>query len=423
MPLSATEQYLLELINRGRLDPLAEAARYGIDLNANLAAGTINTDAKQVLAPNAKLETAATGHSLWMLAADIFSHTGQNGSTLATRANAADYDWTRLGENIAVWGTTATVNMTAAIDSHHQGLFLSAGHRTNLMNGDLAEVGLAQEQGRFVFQGSGEYNASMLTELFGANGDTKFLTGVVYSDTNKNGFYSVGEGKAAASFTVNGASAAAEAAGGYSLVVDDPDTAVVSGRAGSKAFSLVLDFSDGNVKLDVVDGKTFQSSASLTLSTGILNATLLGNADLDATGSLGRNILIGNVGDNLLDGLAGNDTLNGGAGDDVLSGGLGRDRLTGGTGDDVLTGGLHSDQFVFGNGQGADTITDFHLGERDKLLINDDLWTGTLSKAQIVQTYAHLTDTGVTFDFGDGDSLTLTGVTSLTGLATQITLF
>ena len=36
MTLSAAEQYLLELINRARLNPAAEAARYGIDLNAGL---------------------------------------------------------------------------------------------------------------------------------------------------------------------------------------------------------------------------------------------------------------------------------------------------------------------------------------------------------------------------------------------------
>ena len=34
------EQYLVELINRGRANPAAEASRYGIDLNEGLAAGT-----------------------------------------------------------------------------------------------------------------------------------------------------------------------------------------------------------------------------------------------------------------------------------------------------------------------------------------------------------------------------------------------
>ena len=41
MPATALEQMLLELINRARLDPAAEAARFGIDLNEGLAPGTI----------------------------------------------------------------------------------------------------------------------------------------------------------------------------------------------------------------------------------------------------------------------------------------------------------------------------------------------------------------------------------------------
>jgi hypothetical protein len=47
---SALEQYMVELINRARANPAAEAARYGIDLNEGLAAGTISAKAKQPLA-------------------------------------------------------------------------------------------------------------------------------------------------------------------------------------------------------------------------------------------------------------------------------------------------------------------------------------------------------------------------------------
>lgn len=56
MTLSAAEQYAIELINRARLDPAAEALRYGVALNAGLSAGTISNDALYVLAPNTELE-------------------------------------------------------------------------------------------------------------------------------------------------------------------------------------------------------------------------------------------------------------------------------------------------------------------------------------------------------------------------------
>ncbi len=53
---TAQEQLMLELINRARLDPAAEAARQGIALNSGLAANSISTAAKQVLAFNFDLD-------------------------------------------------------------------------------------------------------------------------------------------------------------------------------------------------------------------------------------------------------------------------------------------------------------------------------------------------------------------------------
>src|ERR1700712_5544630 len=79
------EQYLVELINRGRANPAAEAARYNVALNEGLAAGTISTPAKQPLAINPFLTDGARGHGQWMLAHNTFSHTGANGSNPGAR--------------------------------------------------------------------------------------------------------------------------------------------------------------------------------------------------------------------------------------------------------------------------------------------------------------------------------------------------
>ncbi len=402
MPLTAIEQYLLELINRGRLDPGAEAARYGIDLNASLAPGTISLAAKQVLAPNKLLEAAATGHSLWMIAADIFSHTGNGGSTLGSRVNATGYDWNRLGENIAAQGTSGTLNAVQAIEAHHAGLFRSAGHRVNLMNDAFSEVGVAQEMGQFVFSGSGALNSSLLTEVFGANGDAAFLTGVVYHDRNRDGFYSVGEGRPWVSFVVEGASGRSSSTGGYSVAVDADDMTLVRGVYARTGFTALVDFSGGNVKLDFVNGNALHVSADITLVSGVQNARLLGIDALDATGTSLGNALTGNRGANVLSGLGGNDTLDGGGGADLLIGGAGADR------------------FVFGNGGGADVLADVVLAQGDRLYLNDDLWAGTLTKAQVVDGYATVTGAGVVFDFGDGDRITLQGVSSLNGLSGAI---
>ena len=72
----------------------------------------------------------------------------------------------------------------------------------------------------------------------------------------------------------------------------------------------------------------------------IENLQLLGNADVDATGSGADNLVSGNEGDNVLSGLDGNDVLQGGRGDDVLLGGSG------------------SDHYIFWGGDGSDTIQD-----------------------------------------------------------------
>jgi hypothetical protein len=56
------------------------------------------------------------------------------------------------------------------------------------------------------------------------------------------------------------------------------------------------------------------------------------------------------------------ENASGGAGDDVLTGNALDNRLDGGAGDDRITGGAGADTFVFREGHGNDTITDFAAG-------------------------------------------------------------
>lgn len=59
------------------------------------------------------------------------------------------------------------------------------------------------------------------------------------------------------------------------------------------------------------------SSVSFTLSANVERVTLLGGADLSATGNALSNVLIGNTGNNALNGGAGADTMAGGLGNDT----------------------------------------------------------------------------------------------------------
>ena len=62
-------------------------------------------------------------------------------------------------------------------------------------------------------------------------------------------------------------------------------------------------------------------------------------------------------------GTTGNDVLFGGNANDTISGSYGDDLLLGGAGNDTLTGGGGTDIFVFSQGSGQDTITDFAADE------------------------------------------------------------
>ncbi|RZI41391.1 calcium-binding protein [Herbaspirillum sp. HC18] len=82
-------------------------------------------------------------------------------------------------------------------------------------------------------------------------------------------------------------------------------------------------------------------------------------------GTSGNDSLTGTVNDDVISGAAGNDTLFGRAGNDMLKGGDGADNLygedgndifDGGAGNDFLQGGLGNDTYLFGKGDGQDSI-------------------------------------------------------------------
>ena len=138
--------------------------------------------------------------------------------------------------------------------------------------------------------------------------------------------------------------------------------------------------------------------------------TLIGRAGVDVGlhGNGGDDFLKGLNGNDTLFGDNGNDTLRGGFGDDVLNGGKGGDHLIGGGGNDKLTGGGGPDTFVFVDGFGNDTITDFSGANKEKI----DL-SGVSGIADFTDLVAnHLDDHGTFVVIVDGtDSIKLDGVT------------
>lgn len=314
--ISANEQYMLELVNRARVDPAAEAARYGVNL------GSITTAAKQPLAANQLLTTAARGHSQWMLDTDNFSHTGSGGSDPGDRMRAAGYSFTgnwTWGENISWQGTTGTLNTAAAIADQHAGLFRSSGHRANILNDSFKEVGIGALTGRFEI-----HNAQMVTQNFARSGSATFLTGVAYNDANGDKFYTPGEGLGGVRVAMQPAGGSASstttgAAGGYEKALAAGTYAVTFSGGGLPAsVGMQVALADRNVKLDLVGRDAVTASASLIMGAGLKALTLLGTENLSATGNELANRIDGNKGANQMNGGAGADTMAGGAGNDVF---------------------------------------------------------------------------------------------------------
>ena len=194
--MTDSEQYMLELINRARANPSAEAARLGIGLNDGLPAGTITTSAKQPLAAQQQLITAAGLHSQDMLDRDYFDHTTPgSGKTFDERVTDQGYIWMNVAENIGYAAKTVNASQTVYINEIHDGLIRSSGHRENIMAPVSEELGIGAKLGSFhppgnptIFQFT-----EMVTQDFGTRNLNPYITGIVYTDANNNNFYTIGE--------------------------------------------------------------------------------------------------------------------------------------------------------------------------------------------------------------------------------------
>ncbi len=266
---SNDEQYLVELINRARANPVAEAALFGIDLDEGLAAGTISTAAKQPLAINPYLNDGAAAHSQYMLAVDQFDHDGIGDGTPSSRIAAAGYTVIPpggSGENIAWTGTTGAAPAPTPTTAHlHQQLFVDTGitgrgHRTNMLYANYKEVGTGIESGNFTTNGY-TYKSVMVSEEFAYSAGNNFLTGVAYTDAiTRDKFYTVGEGLGGVAVSAKNLSTGATfttttwASGGYSLALPNGRYRVTATGGAINRLQRVVTLAGQNVKRDFTPG-------------------------------------------------------------------------------------------------------------------------------------------------------------------------
>lgn len=242
--VTAFDQYTLELLNQFRANPQAAANTYlSGDLNEGLAAGTITSVAKQPLAWNQSIVTAAQGHTADMITNDFFAHQGFDGRSPFVRMNDAGYNFQTAGENLSTRGQTGLSGVTAAISEQMNiDLFVDAGvanrgHRTSMMNNSFESVGISVGYSPS-FSPLNNFPSNIVTIDFGANGDGSFLTGVAYDDSDTNEFYTPGEGL-----------------GGLNVVAFLAGTSDVAGQTTTlDAGGYTLDLGEGNYDLEITGG-------------------------------------------------------------------------------------------------------------------------------------------------------------------------
>ena len=332
MPSTAQEQYLLELVNDARLDPVGDAARYigswsplassqpdiqsaltyfGVSGPALLAAFR-GLQPAQPLAWSDVLAGGARVHDGAMVAAGQQTHQAPARPTSAGGSQPRAMPIGREGRTSTPTPRTASTRRqdswsTGAAALPPVACSRRRGHRVNEMNPALREVGIGVVADPGDAHGLGP---SVVTEDFGSRGTGgSFLLGVAYADRDGDGFYTPGEGLGGLVVSVGGTVAVSGDSGGYALSTGLGGQQAVNlsggGLSGPVAVTLSLTDAAGNgenVKLDVVSGNRLQVSTSATVggAVGIVAALGVQSVTLAESDGTGRSLLANAGGDTLL---------------------------------------------------------------------------------------------------------------------------
>lgn len=114
------------------------------------------------------LNAAAQDHSDWMAEEQAISHVGENGSSPTDRVEDADFplaggSW-NLTENVAYTGLSGQAT-EADVDRLHSALMESPSHQANILDPDVAYIGIGLSLGSVEGQG-GTQDALFMTQNF-----------------------------------------------------------------------------------------------------------------------------------------------------------------------------------------------------------------------------------------------------------------
>ena len=256
------------------------------------------------------------------------------------------------------------------IDSYNQGTSIQLFTSTDLSTYDVTStVGIAGGDYAYNYANTGDVHTAPEAPV------ANEITGSAYSEVinGTEGVDLIDGG--AGNDTINGL-------GGNDTIIGGTGNDVLDGGAGDDTFQYssgdgfdTIMGGDGVDTLmatagdDVIGLTTFSGSNTVEVIDGgagydVIQGTST-NSVLDFSGTtlVGIEAIDGGAGNDTITGSAGNDTIIGGTGNDVLDGGAGDDVLQGGAGNDILSGGAGSDQYLFGRGDGSDTINDYNAND------------------------------------------------------------
>ncbi|MGB3335977.1 MAG: hypothetical protein WBA73_02250, partial [Devosia sp.] len=313
------------MLNAARLDPEGMAAGLGISLNEGLAPGTISAAPKQVLAMSDILLATSEYHNNWMIANNAFSTTGELDSSPGDRMAYAGFndgepfDW---GETLNFWGYDSGTQRSDSNEAMGLWLdmFLDPESRAILLDPDFNEIGIDFTSG--LVGGVPSIRAYAIGHDLAAS-EERFITGGAHYYNLHNVFLHPPTPDAPQAVSGTDGSTTTGITGGYRIAAtSDLQTVTIGG------VTVSLQMPDENVKLDLSGRSSVRSSHTITLESGLSDATLLGVGDYDLfiADTNGSASITGNAGSNRLIGNWGNDQLNGDAGVDHMEGGYGDDR-------------------------------------------------------------------------------------------------
>jgi uncharacterized protein YkwD len=348
------QQYMLELINRARANGGAEATRLqgwtnngspvfsgGLQEGQPSINGQSFTIANtaQPLSWNILLNNCAQARAQFLNDNDQF-FTGTNphtfgGTNPEQRINGAGYSMNlateyngpttsggffpgpeNVAENESIGsGPFTGARLIATILQQHNDLFTDTtvpgrGHRMSMMLTYWREIGIGVSAGTDN-DGGQTWDSLYTVQNFGAKANsTPFITGVVYRDTNNNGFYDPGEGIAGVRIDVAGSNffAVSSSSGGYSVPVPGNGSFNVtfSGSGQPTAQRTVAVANSLNAKADYVAGGVPAVLANISTRLRMQNSGDVLIGGMIAQGSAPKKVIIRALGPTLTDlGLAG----------------------------------------------------------------------------------------------------------------------